>query len=251
VLLQSKGQRFKSAQVHLNIESSQSLNFEDADKRFEPVNQSGTFNRILDILDLRKKKVLDLGCGYGEYLVKFGPQSLGITTTLHEIAYGKARNIRIAQGNVELIDSLNLTEQFEAIWANNLFEHLLAPHAFLMKLKKVSLKNTLLVLGVPVVPRIASLMKINKFRGALAMAHVNFFTRETLKLSVQRAGWIVTDIRPFIFRNRLLDILASFFAPHLYVVAANNPDFTYDEKKLKEWQDEPHYKELLRIGNRV
>lgn len=163
-------------------------NFEAVVKRFEPVNRSRTFNRILNILNLRNKKVLDLGCGYGEYLVKFGKNSLGITSTVEEVEYGKIKNIRILKGNVELINALRLNEQFEGIWANNLFEHLLSPHSFLMKLKTVAQYDTLLVLGVPVVPRIASLMKINKFGGALSSTHINFFTYETLKLTVQRGG---------------------------------------------------------------
>jgi SAM-dependent methyltransferase len=221
-----------------------------ADKRFVPVATSKTFNHILDILKLRDKKVLDLGCGYGEYLVKFGKNSAGVTTTLDEIEYGKQKGIRIVRGNVEFIDELGLKESFEAIWANNLFEHLLAPHAFLIKLKTVANAETLLILGVPVVPRIATLMKITKFRGALAGAHVNFFTRETLRLSAQFAGWNVLDIRPFIFSNKFLDFFASFFAPHLYLVARNNQSFRYPDKKLKEWKDDPHYNKVISIANK-
>ena len=95
-----------------------------------------------------------------------------------------------------------------------------------------------------------SLMKINKFKGALASSHINFFTRETLRLTVQSSGWRVEDIRPFIFRNKFLDRFFSFFAPHLYVVAYNNAKFVYPEKKLKEWEKEPYYQELLKIGKR-
>lgn len=100
------------------------------------------------------------------------------------------------------------------------------------------------------IPRLASLMSLIKFRGALAAAHVNFFTRESLQLTVERAGWPVKQIRPFIFTNYWLDYLASFLAPHLYVVAHNDANFKYPEKKLKEWQDEPHYQQLLEIGHR-
>ncbi len=218
------------------------------DRRFEPVRLSRTFNRILDTLGLRDKKVLDLGCGYGEYLVCFGPGSVGVTSTLEEVEYGKTHSISIIRGNVELLKELDIRDRFDAAWANNLFEHLVAPHAFLMHLRTKMHQDALLVLGVPVVPRIASLMHIGKFRGALAAAHVNFFTRETLRLSVERAGWHVLSIRPFIFSNSTLDLLASFFAPHLYVVAKNDANFAYHDKKLKEWKDEPIYEELLHIG---
>ncbi len=226
------------------------LSHEKVDARFTPVHHSSTFNRILDALDLRTKKVLDLGCGYGEYLVNFGPESLGVTSTVEEVDYGKAKGIRIVKGNVEQLETLALNEQFEAVWANNLFEHLLAPHAFLMHLKTLAKQDTLLVLGVPVVPRIVSLMKLVKFRGALADPHINFFTKETLRLTVERTGWKVKGLRPFVFQNAFLDKLFSCLAPHLYVVAYNDTNFAYPEKKLKEWENEPHYAEILSLGNR-
>lgn len=223
------------------------MNTSSPDSRFAPVATSKTFNRMLDVLKLRDTKTLDIGCGYGEYLVKFGSGSVGITTTLAEIEYGKNHGLNIVKGNAEHIDSLGLDTSFGAVWANNLFEHLLAPHAFLLKLKRVAKPNGLLILGVPVIPVIPTLMRIGRFRGALAVAHVNFFTRASLKLTVERAGWKVDEIRPFIFSNRFLDYLASHIAPHLYVVARNDVNFKYDPKKLKEWKDDPHYKHILDI----
>ena len=217
----------------------------DLEDRFNAVDQSETFNRILNAFDLRNKKVLDLGCGYGEYLAKFGKDSFGITTTLEEVENGKLKGLRIIFGNVELIDSLEIERGFKAVWANNLIEHLLSPHSFLIKLKKICERETLLVLGVPVIPRIQSLLRLKKFKGALAISHVNFFTRESLKLTVERAGWKVEDIRPFIFTNKILDKAASFFVPHLYVVAVNDKNFQYSDKKLKEWKDEPFYSKLI------
>jgi len=219
------------------------------ERRFAPVKSSRTFNRILDTYGLRTKKVLDMGCGYGEYLVCFGKGSVGITSTLAEVEYGKTHGISTIRGNVELLDELDIKERFDAAWANNLFEHLVGPHAFLIHLKTHMREDAVLVLGVPVVPRIASLMRLTKFRGALAAAHVNFFTRETLRLTVERAGWKVDVVRPFFFSNTFLDFLASFFAPHLYVVARNDTGFRYHEKKLKEWKDEPLYRKLVTVGS--
>ena len=217
------------------------------DNRFSPVAASRTFNRVLDLLGLRSLATLDIGCGYGEYLVKFGPGSVGITTTIAEAEYAQARGLDVRRGNAERIDELRLGRHFRAIWANNLFEHLLAPHAFLLKLKKIAEPECLLVLGVPVIPAIPALLDLRAFRGALAVAHVNFFTRRSLQLTVERAGWRVESVRPFIFSNKTLDHIASSFAPHLYVVATDRPDFKYDPKKLKEWKDDPHYRDLLDI----
>ena len=114
-----------------------------------------------------------------------------------------------------------------------------------MRLKAAAQPEALLVLGVPVIPRVASLMHLRRFRGALSVAHINFFTRESLRLTVERAGWRVAAVRPFLFSNVLLDTLASFVAPHLYVIAYNDAHFRYEDKKLKEWKDDPLYSDLI------
>jgi len=215
--------------------------------RFKLVKKSKTFARILNEFQLQDKKVFDIGCGYGEHLVNFGQGSLGITITQEEINYGKKNNLRIIHGNAEQLEALELNENFDAIWANNFFEHILSPHHFLIKLKKFSQKNTILILGVPILPKITKLLCLQKFCGALAVAHVNFFTRKTLVLTVERAGWTVLDARPFKLTLPLLDRIFASFAPHIYIIAKNNSDFQYHEKKCKEWENDEMYKNLLEI----
>jgi hypothetical protein len=116
-----------------------------------------------------------------------------------------------------------------------------------MKLKAHADQETLLILGVPVVPKIISLLRLRKFRGALATNHINFFTANTLKLTVERAGWNIIAVRPFVLKSMVLDRLCSFAAPHLYVIAKNDSKFVYPAKKLNEWKDLSHYDWLLRI----
>lgn len=218
--------------------------------REENVKLSRTFKNIRSIYRLQDKVVLDIGCGFGEYLRLFGKGSIGITTTQEEIDYGNNNNLPIVFGNAEQIERVSLDgKNFEIIWANNLFEHLLSPHAFLVKLKKVSNNNTQIILGVPVIPKIVSMISLRWWRGTLASNHVSFFTNTTLGLTVERAGWNVRAVRPFFSKNKLLDILCGPFAPHMYVVAENNPDFKYPPKKLKEWVNDAHYAELLKITN--
>jgi SAM-dependent methyltransferase len=221
---------------------------ERPEDRFKPVAESGVFKRIRSHFGLSHKKVLDLGCAYGEHLVHFGPGSLGITTTSAEVAYGKEHKLPIIQGNVERLGDIHLSERFDAFWANNLFEHLLAPHAFLIEMKRYAGPDAILILGVPVLPRIASLVRLRRFRGALAVAHINFFTRETLRLTIERAGWRVQAVRPFVGSIAWLDTLLGFLSPHLYVIATNDAHFRYPEKKLKEWEDDDLYLDMLAVA---
>ena len=230
----------------LNMESTETEEIAIR-KRFDGVLRSTTFQRVQSTYQLAQKKMLDLGCSFGEYLVCFGPGSLGVTTTLTEVAYGKKESLNIIKGNVELIDELGIADTYEGIWANNLFEHLLSPHAFLIRLKAVTKEDALLILGVDVLPRIVSLTAIKKFRGALATPHVSFYTRETLALTLERAGWTTVTLRPFYFTNPFLDWCASWLAPHLFAVATNDTTFRYHKKKRREWIDDDLYQHLFTV----
>ena len=214
---------------------------------FDAVSKSRTFANLRTSHGLGEKSVLDLGCGHGQYLKHFGLGSVGITTASDEVDYGATQGLDIRFGNAERLDQASLGKRFEAVWANNLFEHLLAPHAFLMHLKKTVTDDGLLLLGVPVFPVLPGLTRFTRFRGVFASNHINFFTRRTLRFTVERAGWKVLDVRGFFFKNRFLDGLACLVAPHMYVVAKNNTAFVYPPKKYHEWFEDEHYADLLRI----
>jgi len=47
---------------------------------------------------------------------------------------------------------------------------------------------------------------------------------------------------------KLNKIFTSFFSPHIYLVAENAADFRYPDKKIKEWEGDDYYKELINIA---
>ncbi len=222
---------------------------EEIQKRFENIKKNKTFTRIINKYNLNKKKVLDIGCSYGEFLVLMGSESVGLNSTQEEKDYADKIGLKMIKGNAELVDEV-VQEKFEVLWANNLFEHILSPHAFLIRLKKISHSDTKLILGVPVVPRIHSLLKLNLFRGSLASLHINFFTKKSLELTAEFAGWKKIESRPFKFENKFLDNLFSFIAPHIYLILENDSSWKYAEKKVHEWESEEMYQKYLKmLGN--
>jgi 2-polyprenyl-3-methyl-5-hydroxy-6-metoxy-1,4-benzoquinol methylase len=228
---------FMSPEIIKHLEERDTLTF-----------TSKTFNYIATKFDLPNKRVLDIGCGYGEYMQRFGPASIGITTRAIEVEYGaiKKRDIRI--GNAEFLkDTLTTNERFDVIWCNNILEHLLSPHSFLVHLKEFSHNETILILGTPIVPIVSSLTQLKKFRGSLAVEHINFFNYKTYQLTAEYAGWKVTSLRSFVFQNSILDYLTHTIAPHLYLIAQNNTDYHYPTRKLSEWQEDSYYQDLIRI----
>lgn len=212
--------------------------------------KSKTFKRIAETYSLSEKRVLDVGCGVGSHMQRFGTSSVGLTTNPKEVALGKIINRDIRLGNVERINEIfDETEKFDVIWCNNIFEHLLSPHAFLVNLKKFSHDDTLIILGTPMIPWPPFLMRIKKFRGALATPHINFFTYDSYRYTVLFAGWQIETLSSFIFGSKLLNTLTARFVPHLYMVAKNNTTYRYHQKKLKEWEDDSLYQPLIEIMN--
>jgi len=192
------------------------------ENRFRKAAMSKTFSNIVRIFCLDRKAVLDIGCGFGESLIHFGPGSVGITLVKAEIEYGQAKGLDIRYGDIE-DEGFVLREKFEVIFANNLFEHLHSPHEFLLKIKTYLKPGGILILGVPCIPKIVLLLRFNKFRGSLAVSHINFFTRDTLVRTVRRGGWHPLTTRGFHFANKSIDHLLDPIYPHFYVAAAPLP----------------------------
>jgi SAM-dependent methyltransferase len=204
-------------------------------KRFDAVKNSKTFNNILEELGLGNKNVLDIGCSYGEFLAQFGPGSVGLNLSESEATIGRQYGLDIRLINIEeyKTDSTELGK-FDAIFANNIFEHMQSPHNFLIKIKRFLNPGGVLVLGVPCIPILPGLVHLKKFQGALADLHINFFVKKTLEKSVEYAGWIIKDTRGFRFRNRLLDHCLDPIYPHFYVIASPDSNFTVSMKRQRE-----------------
>lgn len=194
----------------------------DVETRFAAVSRSKTFRNLRRRFDLGRKKVLDVGCSYGEHLVHFGPGSAGLTLVPAEVEEGKKRGLDVRYGHVEK-PGFSLPERFDVVWANNLFEHMLSPHQFLHTAASLLAPGGVLILGVPVIPPLRFVTRLPRFRGALASSHVNFFTGRTLRETVARAGFRVRECRSFRFASVFLDRLLDPVSPHLYAVAEVSP----------------------------
>jgi 2-polyprenyl-3-methyl-5-hydroxy-6-metoxy-1,4-benzoquinol methylase len=206
---------------------------ERTEQRFTAVRESRTFSNILEAFDLRNKAVLDVGCSYGEFLIHFGKESTGVTVTEDEVVYAKSKGLDVRCDNVES-DSFTLEKTYDVVFANNIFEHLYSPHHFLIKIREHMNDDGILILGVPCMPVILPLVHLPKFRGSLAVEHINFFTHYTLQKTVERGGFDILDVRGFHFKNRFIDGLLKPVYPHFYVIAKPRKDFTYPKRRIKE-----------------
>lgn len=186
--------------------------------------------------------VLDVGCGPGIHLYDFARGSVGLDG--RDI---KARDgYRIVRWNfgeevADVLAAAGEATQFKYIWCNDVLEHVLAPHEFLLNLRRVLADDGVLFLGVPLVNRLAlrrwqtRTSFINYFCGFLSQDHVNFFTFRTLKYTTEYAGFSVDGwYSPFLPGKRpwMLGL-----EPVTQLALRKRRDFNYGPKAYKMLDD--------------
>jgi len=142
--------------------------------------------------------VLDVGCGDGIHLYNFHKGSVGMDGR----SFDPLPGYEFVKWNFE--DDISttllkngLSSKFRYVWCNDVFEHVLSPHLFLLNLRRVLSVDGMLFLGVPLVNRLAFPKfqtrnnVFNLFCGFLSQDHINFFTFSTLKYSVEYSGFKV------------------------------------------------------------
>ena len=198
-----------------------------------------SFVHIVARYGLDNKRVLDVGCGYGHYLIHFGPGSLGLDANERSRRFAESIGLQVVDCNVE--DSLPLPPgSFDAVWCANLLEHLVAPHLLLTRLHRTLTPEGLLAAKVPVVPPWfvrRGLRLLRRPLGFEASEHVNAYTPSTFAFAIERAGFRVVESVSIVLRNPLLQAATSpitrRWGASITVVARKDPSFLYPEKRLE------------------
>ncbi len=192
---------------------------------------------------LFEEPVLDVGCGVNvTHLRFFSKQSIGIDGA----AVVPPEGMSFVRWNFSddigsLLLESNLPDTFNHVWCQDVFEHVLTPHEFLLNLRRVLKPAGTLYLGVPLVTALGNFSAgrnsfLNYFQGFLSSDHVNFFTYKTLIYTVEYAGFKVIDwYSPFLVGRKKPFLLG--IEPVTVLVLRKVSDFQYGPKAAKELKD--------------
>lgn len=182
--------------------------------------------------------VLDIGCGGGIHLFDFHEGSVGMDGR----AFDPHPGYGFIKWNFEDDISSTLLEngqspKFKYVWCNDVLEHVLSPHLFLLNLRRALPDDGILFLGVPLVnplsfPKLSARNNVfNLFCGFRSQDHVNFFTFSTLKHTAEYAGFDVDGwYSPFLPGKRAPMIGVE---PVTILVLRKSPGFNYGPKAYK------------------
>lgn len=184
--------------------------------------------------DLDRKRVLDLGCGRGDYLRFFGEGSVGLD--LDDAAISSLHHEGLTARRWNFSDQIpkDLWDSFDAVWCSNLLEHILCPHPFLITVRRALVADGSLFVVVPLTHRFAP----GPWRGYLAADHVNFYTPLTLRRTLEFAGFEIRFLgTPATPRLPLwAAALLVTLGPSALAVADPVPEFQYPAKAHKRLQ---------------
>ena len=207
--------------------SERNINLRILDSTFVPAYK--IFRRLSSRFDFKGKRVLDLGCAYGQFLINFDGSSLGIDVQDKSFAFASSLGLRVIKQNVE--EGLNLDEKYDVIFCRQLLDHLVSPHKLLVEFHQLLKDNGYLIVNIDNIDYL--------FAKRIASEHLYGFNLKALKILVLRSGFNIikaftlTSNKPRIF-ERLVNS-SSFLlsrSMELYIIATKNPTYKYPEKRL-------------------
>jgi len=172
-------------------------------------------------------KVLDVGCGFGDYLQFFGPGSMGIDIRTDRVTEAIRRGFHAIEGDIEGSEHILPQNYFDAAWMAGVLEHVQSPHKTLLSAKSTLKEGGLLFLSVPLIPNTFfgltyKILTRRKRFGYEAATHLYAFNRKSAEFTVERAGLEVIETSTFFPPNALHRIFDFFFkdmVPTITIVA--------------------------------
>ena len=150
------------------------------------------FKQFVKKYSLQEKKVVEIGCGKGEFLSlmkKAGTDAYGIEYSDESVQYCLENNLKVEKLYIEKEDDQIQHGPFDCFFIMNFFEHLPDPNTVLKSLyKNLSADG----LGLIEVPNFDMILKNNLF-SEFINDHLFYFTKDTLKLTLELNGFEIIE----------------------------------------------------------
>lgn len=163
-----------------------SYSFEDNYSRGRMRLWKSQFNYVSKTIK-KNHKILEVGCGHGVGILEFhhlGFDIIGIEPDQINVDH---INERIGKKIVfnSMIEKIELEEKFDCIWMSHVFEHLVDPIDFLIKIKRNMTRTGFIFIEVP------NVEKKNDYRKFTSVPHAYNFSKISLTNILNKAGYNV------------------------------------------------------------
>lgn len=175
------------------------------------------------------RRVLDVGCGRGQYLERFPRGSLGVDRDKACVDALQARGLEAVQRDVQQAGWTTGLGRFDLVWVADILAHLQDPGAFLRSLHDVLSPGGQVVVVDWVWPRFrpllfASWLLPGARRTYSHPEHFHRFDEGQMVALLEEAGFGVRERQVHSFRSPLLGrLLSPIWPPRTFVASAGRP----------------------------
>jgi 2-polyprenyl-3-methyl-5-hydroxy-6-metoxy-1,4-benzoquinol methylase len=161
---------------------------------------------VIDLIPAGDHKILDVGCGAGDTLMKLKELGKAGETVGIEINKQVTQNLsdaldKLYVGDVETIDLPYTEKYFDYILFADVLEHLINPRKVLHDYKSLLRDDGCIIATIPNIKHYSVLIKLvllDEFRygdsGILDWTHLRFFTKKEIIKMFQDEGFEVVDL---------------------------------------------------------
>lgn len=150
------------------------------------------FARLVSRFSLEGKKVIEIGCGRGEYLSimnSVGAKGYGLEYSKESVSHCEKNGLSVSHGFIDNEDCRLNNRPFSAFYILNFLEHLPKPNDTLR-----GIRNNLTdgAVGLLEVPNFDMIVRNNLF-SEFTCDHLFYFTKETLSTTLSLNGFEIID----------------------------------------------------------
>ncbi|GAB6183708.1 methyltransferase domain-containing protein [Thermodesulfovibrio hydrogeniphilus] len=150
------------------------------------------FQDFIEKYSLKGKKIIEIGCGKGEYLslmVQLGVDAYGLEASEESVSACKKQGLKVIRGFIESENYQIENAPFDAFFMMSFLEHIPYPNKVLRGIFN-NLKED--AVGIVEVPNFNMILRKNLFSEFIS-DHLMYFTKDTLIISLNLNGFEVIE----------------------------------------------------------
>jgi len=152
------------------------------------------FCSFVEKYSLKRKKVIEIGCGCGEFLSlmqQFGVEAYGLEYSEESVMQCVKNGLKVSKGFIQSSTNRLNFAPFDAFFILNFLEHLPDPNS---ALRGIYCNLTDDAIGLVEVPNFDMILR-NKLFSEFVCDHLFYFTRETLNTTLRLNGFEIIDCK--------------------------------------------------------
>jgi len=152
------------------------------------------FNNFVEKYNLKGKKVIEMGCGKGEYLQLMkgtGVDAYGIEFLDESVEFCNSQGLKVYKEYIDKTDTTIPSAPFDAFFIMNFFEHIPNINAAMAGLSKNLSDDSV---GIIEVPNFDMMLR-NKMFSEFIGDHLFYFTKDTLISTLNMNGFDVVECK--------------------------------------------------------